>query len=399
MNESDNNGVKTADNRGEHPSDDGEARARSLVREMVAMVGTAFVLVLAATIAAQYVALVSSSLYLIVALVFLYLPNWWLDREGLDFERFGLVFQPLGRGLAWGLGATLVTLFPFAGGYWFWETQILDRQFVFQSDNLSKWSPQLRGRPDRWGEQPGVWVWVEQRQLHVGLRAEIRRPMTLQLEADRSAALATRGESAVYRETEEARPDERGSANARWRLEVPADARGEVVVERASPGMQSYPERLDVSIVSSDRLPIRAGPRETERSSGDATFARGWRWIGLWLLTQIFFIALPEEYFYRGYLQTRMADWLKARREARGASGRVRSFWGISEANGLASLVFGLGHLLIPVGGAILVTRASVFFPALVFGWLRDRTGSITAPIVYHAACNVMVLVAAPHFF
>ena len=41
----------------------------------------------------------------------------------------------------------------------------------------------------------------------------------------------------------------------------------------------------------------------------------------------------------------------------------------------------------------------AVFFPSLVFGWLRERTGTIVAPTLYHAACNIMVLLTAPHFF
>jgi membrane protease YdiL (CAAX protease family) len=30
-----------------------------------------------------------------------------------------------------------------------------------------------------------------------------------------------------------------------------------------------------------------------------------------------------------------------------------------------------------------------VFFPALLFGWLRARTGGIGAPVVFHALCNL----------
>ncbi|HPQ81946.1 MAG TPA: CPBP family glutamic-type intramembrane protease, partial [bacterium] len=33
----------------------------------------------------------------------------------------------------------------------------------------------------------------------------------------------------------------------------------------------------------------------------------------------------------------------------------------------------------------------SIFFPALVFGYLRERTGSITAPALFHAASNILM--------
>ena len=47
--------------------------------------------------------------------------------------------------------------------------------------------------------------------------------------------------------------------------------------------------------------------------------------------------------------------------------------------------VFAVGHFLtirIPA-------RLAVFFPALLFGWLRARTGGIGAGVVFHALCNV----------
>jgi membrane protease YdiL (CAAX protease family) len=71
----------------------------------------------------------------------------------------------------------------------------------------------------------------------------------------------------------------------------------------------------------------------------------------------------------------------------------------ISAENALTSLLFAAGHVLIPIGGVLMISRASVFFPSLAFGWLRERTGSIVAPVIYHAAANMMVLLAAPHFF
>jgi membrane protease YdiL (CAAX protease family) len=30
-----------------------------------------------------------------------------------------------------------------------------------------------------------------------------------------------------------------------------------------------------------------------------------------------------------------------------------------------------------------------VFFPALVFGWMRARTGGIGAAVLFHALCNI----------
>lgn len=105
------------------------------------------------------------------------------------------------------------------------------------------------------------------------------------------------------------------------------------------------------------------------------------RWphgIGTKLLTQIFLVALPEELFFRGYLQRRMELLWPARRRLFGVP--------FGRAIVLASAVFALGHFL----GEYRPDRLGPFFPALVFGLLRTRTNSLVAPILYHAFCNVL---------
>ena len=92
---------------------------------------------------------------------------------------------------------------------------------------------------------------------------------------------------------------------------------------------------------------------------------------------QLLVVALPEEAFFRGYLQTRLdAAWGR----------RVRIFgaelglgWIVSAA------IFAVGHLLTTPMPA----RLAVFFPALLFGWLRARTGGIGAGVLFHALCNI----------
>jgi membrane protease YdiL (CAAX protease family) len=51
----------------------------------------------------------------------------------------------------------------------------------------------------------------------------------------------------------------------------------------------------------------------------------------------------------------------------------------------LASAIFAAGHVLTIPHPA----RLAVFFPALVFGWLRQRTGGIGASVLFHASCNL----------
>jgi membrane protease YdiL (CAAX protease family) len=94
-------------------------------------------------------------------------------------------------------------------------------------------------------------------------------------------------------------------------------------------------------------------------------------------LAQLLVIALPEEAFYRGYVQSRLDDAWPPTWRLLGA--RV----GPSLLAGAA--IFAAGHVVT----VHLATRLAVFFPALVFGWLRARTGGIGASVFFHALCNV----------
>ncbi len=103
------------------------------------------------------------------------------------------------------------------------------------------------------------------------------------------------------------------------------------------------------------------------------------------ILDQFLMVALPEEFFYRGYLQRRLRDvWPGGRRI--GGSVLGPAFW-------LTALLFALGHLAV-----FQVWRLAVFFPALIFGWLRERSGSILPGIVFHALSNLTLFVLEASF-
>lgn len=101
--------------------------------------------------------------------------------------------------------------------------------------------------------------------------------------------------------------------------------------------------------------------------------------------SQLVVVALPEELFFRGYIQGRLEDAWPPRWRLFGA--RVGGAW-IA-----AALIFGLGHYLVSFEPQTL-TR---IFPGLVFGWMFARTRSILAGSIFHAACNLLmeVLVAS----
>lgn len=93
---------------------------------------------------------------------------------------------------------------------------------------------------------------------------------------------------------------------------------------------------------------------------------------------QILVVALPEEYFFRGYVQSRLEVAWPSQRRFLGAPVGASLFW--------SSAMFAVGHLLVDFNGL----RLAVFFPALVFGWLRQSSGSIFAGVLFHAASNLV---------
>jgi uncharacterized protein len=95
----------------------------------------------------------------------------------------------------------------------------------------------------------------------------------------------------------------------------------------------------------------------------------------------LFFVAVPEEFFYRGYLQTRLNEILPRR----------FLLFGVPFGHGLwiTALLFAFGHSLVQLQWWHFAT----FFPGLLFGLLREKTGTVISGAFLHAICNVGVLV------
>jgi membrane protease YdiL (CAAX protease family) len=90
-------------------------------------------------------------------------------------------------------------------------------------------------------------------------------------------------------------------------------------------------------------------------------------------------VALSEEYFYRGYITLRLEERWPPRARVLGAPMGLAAL--------LAAALFALGHLLEPAPW-----RLAVFFPALLFAWLRARTGTVIGAALCHWLCNVALL-------
>ncbi len=105
-----------------------------------------------------------------------------------------------------------------------------------------------------------------------------------------------------------------------------------------------------------------------------------------WVVHECLVVALPEEFFYRGFIQTRLNDaWPYAPRFFGVRVGKA--FW-------VTAGLFALGHLAI-----FQAWRLGVFFPALLFAWMREKTGSILGAALLHASSNLLMHVLEASYF
>lgn len=88
------------------------------------------------------------------------------------------------------------------------------------------------------------------------------------------------------------------------------------------------------------------------------------------LIYQFIGVALPEEIYFRGFLQEAMGN-------------NIRSIF-------LVSLLFSMVHLpqLIFYGE---VLAPLTFFPSLIMGFLYYRTGNVLTPAVFHYLANISI--------
>jgi membrane protease YdiL (CAAX protease family) len=109
--------------------------------------------------------------------------------------------------------------------------------------------------------------------------------------------------------------------------------------------------------------------------------------LALLAAVQLLAVALPEELFYRGFVQT---GW------RRSAPDRGVTVLGARLGAGFVwtQVLFALGHLVV-----LQPWRLGTFFPGLLFGWLRERTGGLAAPVVFHALSNVFIATLEASFY
>lgn len=99
------------------------------------------------------------------------------------------------------------------------------------------------------------------------------------------------------------------------------------------------------------------------------------------LMTQIFVVALPEEIFWRGFVQgSLLKKWPNERYICGLPCGR---------AVVITNVFFALAHFVL---GFSLI-RLLTFFPGLIFSAMVIREKSLLSAILFHATCNIFAIV------
>ena len=113
---------------------------------------------------------------------------------------------------------------------------------------------------------------------------------------------------------------------------------------------------------------------------------RNQEWVS-WIFYQFMYIAVAEEVFFRGYVQSNIVRLVNTMMAKRPALQRWVSIV-------ISAACFAAAHMI--VQGRII--SVLTFLPGLVLGWLFIRTKSLLAPILFHGLANMSYYVMAGVF-
>ncbi|MBM4371064.1 MAG: CPBP family intramembrane metalloprotease [Deltaproteobacteria bacterium] len=350
----------------------GDAPARSrrsvAVEVLVVLLGVEAV-TLAAVLLPELWPAVGPYQGVIIALAFLYAPALG-DRFTRELSPPVVPGAGL-RSLSAGLLLAAVVLPLFAAGNHLWQRGVWGRELRIPpggvAEVLRDWPAEWEGRPPSTGG-PEPLVWVDRGLLVVANPPS--GPAGLRLRWEPAAGSRAQGRRVAL---DVGDLPERGAAA---RSPAPL-APGDAVVLSA---------REVASLTLEGAAVIRCGATAAERDA-PRDLRPGWTW-WLWILaSQVVLIALPEEVFYRGWLQQRLRRLWPGGVPVLG----VR----VGAAILVTSALFALGHVLtLPA-----TFRLAVFFPSILFGWLRDRTGHLAGSVVFHVLSNLAMLTVMRFYF
>ena len=286
-------------------------------------------------------------------------------------------------------GKAMLVVFPlFVLGFVGTYTLVLDRPVAFEASRLLRWGETLEWAPSAACGRAETLVWTQEDQLWIvppnasHLRVQLAvggHPVTAARTVLCRAPTSTASAAAT------ANPAQPATGSA-----IQAGPDGTFVLPRGTGLWVQLGSDNDFALQLFDgpRLvpegAIRLGATgATPSDDGRVDGARDLWWLLAAIVIHLGLVALPEEHFFRGYLLPRLDQ----------ICGRPRRLFGVPIGWGLilSSLAFALLHpILIPGPHRLLV-----FFPALLSGWLRAKSGKLGAPILVHAASNILLAIVS----
>ena len=310
----------------------------------------------------DFVPLLRANLYVLVAAIFLYLPVLLLRRRGLTTLDVGLTTRPRTRGLLFAAGAMLLVFPPFLLGFHLWQGWVFGNRPHFDADAYHRWPMAWEGRPGERSSHECLELYVDFSELRLRWQGLDADHLDVLLGTDgKVELLSTRGLQGLTQGPGSLSFSTHGDGELRFRV------RGgrQLSLSPTLRGQALDPQqiRLGAGGVHPDELPLKG--------------ERGLSWIFFLVLSHLLLVALPEELFYRGYVQTTLDHVWPRRWKVLGVE--------IGMSVLVVSIMFALGHFLVDLR----VQRLAVFFPSLLFCWLRAGTDSLMAPVLFHAASNI----------
>ncbi len=312
-------------------------------------------------------------LQVLLAGLLLWIPGRVLARAALTVDDVGVGLGPWHRTLGVA-AAVMAVVFPlFVFGFHVLQTRVLDNRASWSLSALERWDEALENPPEgvcapersgevvAWMAGDGLWlVGPPGARLNVSLDAPPTSGRLVRCDGGRPRTGAAIG----------------ATDDSRRRFSPPAG----LGVWLSLRDQGSVRARVTVDGV---RAAVVVGRYRGGTDDGIVETSRSLWWLASFVIVHLGLVALPEEWFFRGYLQTRLDDRF----------GTPVSLLGAPLGVGvvLAALAFALLHPILLPG----VHRLLVFFPALLFGWIRARTGNIGAAVIVHAGSNLLLAVVS----
>jgi hypothetical protein len=314
---------------------------------------------------------------LIVSLSFIYLPIEYLSYHQEPLDQYGLYEGGFGHPLGYKDAmkkALLISLivFPIYGLAYHavMSYQNIKAKWTWQS--LTRWSEDLRDEPiDIHVNQGDILVYAIQDQLDIVWKLK-------ENEKSISFEFAHIDKNDIKLRYSSQKVDMKKTALG---VQIQAKTIGIAPKRHQKISFKYTANHLDLQM-KIDQKSVEAGRIETGalKKSSDAHIEekKSLHWLWQILLIQLFLVAFPEEIFYRGYLQSKLDRLIGQDSKILGVSFNLISAL-------ICSILFAFAHL----ATIHHLSRLSVFFPSLLFGWMRRAYVSVVPVAIFHALCNL----------